>query len=661
MNVKVEKQQLNINILDRAKLIVWDLDDTFWQGTLTEGGVSYSKRYHDIVVSLSRHGIINSISSNNNFEEAEKVLEAHGIMQYFVFPKINWGNKSGNILATLNEALLRPENTIFLDDKPRVQNSVLAQIPNLLAVMTAEEFSECFDRWVLGQYESDPELIRLQRYQLLERKVSEKSKFAAADTEAESHSFLRSCKIQCEIGKATESELSRITELVERSNQINYTQRRDSIQTIRKLIKNEKFECGYIKVRDKFGDYGIAGFYALSLADSVLHHFVFSCRILHMGIETAVHEYLGFPAIHFAPGKAGIFDATSTEYSKPDWIIFGNFTEDCTREPKQLENRGNITFIGPCDLEIIGFGLGSVLGNKLKIEYNVHHRNSQGHYIGAQGHGSLLDLARMPDVLCKYEGVLSQLPWIDPSLFDTSVFEKANSVVVLSSVRNVQAATYIHKSGEFSISSVDNSYMDTIDFTSSEHQSSLEDILKNSICARECDTSVFQDEFKLGGMVSKESYIKSLKETAALMPDSSKLVVLTVVEIPPDINDFEGVSYEFVERLRRQHSDINEAIREASAAQPDKIITLDINNYITIDDLNREVPGMKQASHDGENLGSMYTYYHFERHIYISLGFELLEQMVKWNVLNMTQEEKGQLMNVANSLAPDELGIQERL
>ena len=28
--------------MESVRLVIWDLDDTFWQGTLTEGGVAYS-------------------------------------------------------------------------------------------------------------------------------------------------------------------------------------------------------------------------------------------------------------------------------------------------------------------------------------------------------------------------------------------------------------------------------------------------------------------------------------------------------------------------------------------------------------------------------------------------------------------------------------------
>ena len=38
-----------------VRLVVWDLDETFWRGTLVEGGIrEYVQAHHEIVVELAR-------------------------------------------------------------------------------------------------------------------------------------------------------------------------------------------------------------------------------------------------------------------------------------------------------------------------------------------------------------------------------------------------------------------------------------------------------------------------------------------------------------------------------------------------------------------------------------------------------------------------------
>ena len=46
---------------DKIKLVIWDLDDTFWSGTLTEGGVSPIASHIELVKKLTDCGIVNTI------------------------------------------------------------------------------------------------------------------------------------------------------------------------------------------------------------------------------------------------------------------------------------------------------------------------------------------------------------------------------------------------------------------------------------------------------------------------------------------------------------------------------------------------------------------------------------------------------------------------
>jgi hypothetical protein len=40
-----------------VRLVVWDLDETFWKGSVSEGGMrEYVKAHHDTVIELARRG-----------------------------------------------------------------------------------------------------------------------------------------------------------------------------------------------------------------------------------------------------------------------------------------------------------------------------------------------------------------------------------------------------------------------------------------------------------------------------------------------------------------------------------------------------------------------------------------------------------------------------
>ena len=89
-----------------VKMVVWDLDDTFWTGTLSEGVVALHESRVAIVRSLNRRGIINSICSKNDAEAVRRMLENHGVWEEFVFPSIDWSAKGQRVAWIVENAQL---------------------------------------------------------------------------------------------------------------------------------------------------------------------------------------------------------------------------------------------------------------------------------------------------------------------------------------------------------------------------------------------------------------------------------------------------------------------------------------------------------------------------------------------------------------------------
>src|SRR5690242_17218538 len=100
-----------------VKCLVWDLDNTLWQGTLLEDDeVRLSGEVREVITTLDSRGILQSVASKNDFDHAWERLERLGVAEYFVHPRIGWGPKSEAVIgiaADLNFAL----GTIaFVDD-----------------------------------------------------------------------------------------------------------------------------------------------------------------------------------------------------------------------------------------------------------------------------------------------------------------------------------------------------------------------------------------------------------------------------------------------------------------------------------------------------------------------------------------------------------------
>lgn len=71
--------------INKLKLVIWDLDDTFWTGTLSEGEIKTIPENMQVINTLVDHGVMNSICSKNDFEKTKKNLRRLGYMIVLFF------------------------------------------------------------------------------------------------------------------------------------------------------------------------------------------------------------------------------------------------------------------------------------------------------------------------------------------------------------------------------------------------------------------------------------------------------------------------------------------------------------------------------------------------------------------------------------------------
>jgi FkbH-like protein len=302
------------------RLVIWDLDDTFWRGTLAEGGVeTYLDAHHDIVVALARRGILSSICSKNDHETAKAILVAKGLWDFFVFPSLGWTAKGRRIARIIESMQLRPANVLFLDDNPGNRAEARAAVPGL-NVADVDIIPTLLSLPNLAGKE-DAALSRLGQYKLLERKAANQ-----ATNGGGYEAFLRQSDIQVAFVYDLEPHLDRVVELINRTNQLNYTKRRlpqdraAAIATIRAEISSYSVQAGLIHVADAYGDYGLVGFFARAVGQNGspgrLLHYCFSCRTLGMYVEKWLYDLLGAPELI-------VSGDVLTDLSEPreiDWI-----------------------------------------------------------------------------------------------------------------------------------------------------------------------------------------------------------------------------------------------------------------------------------------------------------------------------------------------------
>ena len=262
------------------KLVIWDLDETFWEGTLSEEGISIIEDNLKLVKELSKRGIVNSICSKNDFTTAQLKLKELDIWEFFVFPKIDWVPKGQTVKSILSEMGLRAENTLFIDDNLSNLKEVLYFNPKINIIEPHKILELWSNKFLKGK--DDRNLTRLIQYKSLEIKTSEKKDLKISNLE-----FLSQSEIKVNITKSSRDDFDRILELIERTNQLNFTQIRIKSDELEDTLRH--FENFTISVQDKYGDYGIVGF--ISHDGDIFRHFLFSCRTINMRIEVFILKY----------------------------------------------------------------------------------------------------------------------------------------------------------------------------------------------------------------------------------------------------------------------------------------------------------------------------------------------------------------------------------
>ena len=309
-----------MDILEPIRLIVWDLDETFWHGTLTEGGIeAFVQEHHDLVHELARRGIMSSICSKNDHDAVRAILQEHGLWDSFIFPSIDWSPKGARIAAMVEAIGLRPSTVMFIDDNPNNRGEVAASVPGI--VVADETFIAAIAAHPMFKGKADDGLTRLAQYKLLERKKQDEVQALGDNT-----GFLRGCAIRVTIEHDLERHLDRVIELINRTNQLNFTKLRlpdEPAEARAEALKQLRYfghQGALVRVSDRYGDYGFVGFYLKTLDEGIeagtLKHFCFSCRTIGMGVEQWVYQTLGRPWLTVVGDVlADVFNAPPV-----DWI-----------------------------------------------------------------------------------------------------------------------------------------------------------------------------------------------------------------------------------------------------------------------------------------------------------------------------------------------------
>ena len=162
------------------KVVAWDLDNTVWDGVLIEDGADNLRikpGIVEIIQQLDKRGILNTVVSKNNHDDALSLLERIGIDKYFLRPKIGWGQKGVYIRELVAEFNVGADTFAFIDDSPFERDEVRSLNPDV-RVYDAVEYKTLLDRPEFSPLVTTESNLRRQYYMYDESRKAAMSNFA---------------------------------------------------------------------------------------------------------------------------------------------------------------------------------------------------------------------------------------------------------------------------------------------------------------------------------------------------------------------------------------------------------------------------------------------------------------------------------------------------
>ncbi|MGO4287988.1 HAD-IIIC family phosphatase [Chitinophaga sp. RAB17] len=304
------------------KCVVWDLDHTMWHGILLENDeLTLRKDIPEILATLDSWGIINSIASKNNYDDAITKLETFGIRQYFLYPQISWDLKSNSLQKIKEKLNIGMDSIIFIDDQPFERDEVafVHEQVTCLDVDSIEQLLQmCKPRFITPE-------SSLRRKMYLDDDIRNQEEQEIGNNKQ----FLESLQLTFAIAPATIDDLQRVEELTLRTNQLNATGYSYSYEELEALVASPDHHLFVAELTDKYGSYGKIGVAMVACNNNTwtLKLLLMSCRVMSRGVGGVLLNYV----INLAKKNGCILQAEflPTDRNRVMYITykFAGFTE----------------------------------------------------------------------------------------------------------------------------------------------------------------------------------------------------------------------------------------------------------------------------------------------------------------------------------------------
>ena len=283
------------------KCIVLDLDNTLWGGVIGDDGVEGIQlgstpsgeaymEFQEYLKQLKDRGILLAVCSKNEEDAAKSPFLLHPDMKLklediSVFVA-NWNNKADNIRGIAERLNLGLDSFIFVDDNPAERDLVRNRLPMVCVIELSPDPAEYIANIEsCGYFEtisiSAEDLSRAKMYS--ENSIRQELRQQITNID----DYLRDLQMECIVGHINPFHVTRMAQLMHKSNQFNLTGIRYTEADFEAAQSDPSVHVRNFILKDRFGDNGLISVVVLQKVKDDLHiiSWVMSCRVLERGME----------------------------------------------------------------------------------------------------------------------------------------------------------------------------------------------------------------------------------------------------------------------------------------------------------------------------------------------------------------------------------------
>lgn len=286
------------------KCLVLDCDNTLWGGVIGEDGLAgiqlardslpgaYYQAFQRTLLDLHARGVAIALASKNNEADVFDVLEKHPDMllhrEHLATWRINWKPKPDALAAIADELNIGREALVFVDDNPFECDMVRNALPQVQVLQVPEQpeqlvsFLQHINPFPATQV-THADQLRNASY------VADRERRALSVEIGDLTEYKRKLGIELTVRRVSTPDLPRVTQLMQRTNQFNLTNRRHDAAAVAAFHDDADALLLCAELSDRFGDLGLIGVAIACRHGDVatIDSYLFSCRALGRDAELA--------------------------------------------------------------------------------------------------------------------------------------------------------------------------------------------------------------------------------------------------------------------------------------------------------------------------------------------------------------------------------------